>query len=271
MSYIWDDQSRKRVLGQITRYLHNQSVSDIDNFSTRLVSAVAAFVKKRGEYPGNVNLKTILSDLRTSVFRANTHFKKPEFSSWFLATLEAEGGKTIRTIQATPQSPSSPLALRIFLDDIDSFQEVRQLSATDVAKNVPLNVPESKIKESIAKILGEPFLQKDWGGEIADLFSTHLFYQGKRLASGFLLKGPAVKGTLTIKYLGKNADQIVRLTNTPLDLYLVQFVGPIAQAVADHLEAHTRQAAQRAGHNLRYCLVDGTDTARLLMAYGEMG
>jgi hypothetical protein len=184
--------------------------------------------------------------------------------------LQAEGANVIHTEERSETTADNE-AIRISIDDIDSFQKVKSISPHEVRTQVPLKLPESQIKQAFADILGEPFISKDWGGELADLFSTHLIYQGKRLAVGFLLKGPGIKSTtLTINRLGKNGDQIVRLTSINLDLYTVQFVGTISQAVVEHLEAQVKQAAQKARQSRYYCVIDGTDTIRLLRAYRKL-
>lgn len=270
MMYQWNSESRKKVLGRVAQHLHDRGARDIDSFASRLIAETANFVEVKGRFPGNIEIQAILRSLRTSLFTANRHITKRGFASWIAAVLEAEGAAAIRPLQVPSEAVSTCRAVRISIDEIDSFREVRRISTHDVEKMVPLEIPESNIKQSIVQILGEPFVSKDWGGETADLFTSHIVYQAKRLAAGFLLKGPAVKGTLTIKYLGKNGDQIVRLTSTSLDLYVVQFVGPIAQMVVDHLDAHVHQAAQRVGKDRYYCVMDGTDTARLLKAYQKL-
>ncbi len=45
-------------------------------------------------------------------------------------------------------------------------------------------VPEEKVKEAFAEIIGEPTVPKDWGGERSDLFSSRVELDGKRISSG---------------------------------------------------------------------------------------
>jgi hypothetical protein len=271
MSFTWDEQSRKRVLGRIAQHLHDEGAKDLDGFSSGLISKIGEHVAKQGEFPHELELKAVMRSIKTSLVRENYHLRNKELTSWLAGLLAAEGQSSIRPISILAKGGLASQVSRISIDDIGSFQEVRKVSFHEVQGLVPLKIPETEIKQNIAQIIGEPFVPKDWGGEIADLFSTHLTYQGKRLASGFLLKGPGVKQhTLTINHLGKNGDQVVRLTSTSLDLYVVQFVGPIAPAVVDHLEAHVRQAAGKAGQTRYYCVIDGTDTARLFKAYGKL-
>jgi hypothetical protein len=270
VKYEWNGDSRKRILGRTAQYLHNQGAIDGDGFLLRFISKIAIYVEQKGEFPDDNEIKGLFKDLKTSFFKSNRTITKDDFAFWIAKTLDSEKTGAIYPVQAQDRIVS-PIAQRITIDDIDSFQSVRQTTARSISSYVPLNISESVIKQNIADILAELFVHKDWAGETADLFTSQIMYQGKRLlAAGFLLKGPAVKGTLTIKYLGKNGDQIVRLTSVSLDLYAVQFVGPIHQAVIDHLDAHVLKAAQKAGKNRLYCIIDGLDTARLLKAYQKL-
>lgn len=269
MIYQWNSESRKKVLGRVAQHLHDRGARDIDGFASRLIAEIASFVEARGRFPGNIEIQTLLGRSRTSLFTANRQITKKDLASWIVKTLANEGNTAIQPLKPS-EAVSACKAVRISIDEIDSFHEVRKVSPHDVDKLVPLTIPEASIKQSLAQILGEPFVPKDWGGETADLFTSYVVYQDKRLAAGFLLKGPAVKGTLTIRQLGKNGDQVVRLTSNSLDLYAVQFVGPIAQTVVDHLDAHVYQVAQMAKRDKYYCVIDGTDTARLLKAYQKL-
>jgi hypothetical protein len=254
MTYQWDSESRKRVLGRVAQHLHDRGARDIDGFVSRLMAEIASFVEAKGGLPGNTEIQAILGNLRTPLFKANRQVIQKDIASWIAKTLASEGKTAIQPLTPS-EAVSTCKAVRVGIDEIDSFHEVRKVSPHDVDKLVPLTIPESSIKRSLAQILGEPFVPKDWGGETADLFTSYVVYQNKRLAAGFLLKGPAVKGTLTIRQLGKNGDQVVRLTSNSLDLYAVQFVGPIAQTVVDHLDAQVYQAAQMAKRDRYYYLV----------------
>lgn len=264
MTYEWDADSRKRILGEIARHIHNQGVTDLHNFSKRIVTIIAAMIEKNGEFPKENQIRDILQGLKSNIFGANSGFTKSAFGSWLITLLKSENSGAIRPCQKNSIIPSGIGISRISIDDIDSFENVKEISASDIKSYIPLNLPESQIKQSIADILGEPFISSDWGGETADLFSSHVVYKGTRLATGFLLKGPSLKGTLKIKNLGKNGDQVVRMTSVTLDLYIIQFVGPIDQNVIEHLESQVVLAAQKAMRSRYYCLIDGADTARII-------
>jgi hypothetical protein len=72
---------------------------------------------------------------------------------------------------------------------------------------------------------------------------------------------------MTIADCGRSGDQLVRLFNSPADLFAIQFVGRIAEAViADALgKIRERRGSGKSGHLL---IINGQDTARLLRAYG---
>jgi hypothetical protein len=267
--YEWNSESRKKVLGTVAQHLHDKGARDIDGFASRLIAEIAYFVEAKGRFPEITEIQALLGHLRTSLFTANRQITKKDLAAWVAKTLASEGNMAVQSLEPS-EAGSACKAVRISIDEIDSFRAVQKVSPHNVDGLVPLAIPESTIKRSLAQILGEPFVHKDWGGETADLFTSCVVYQTKRLAAGFLLKGPAVKGTLTIRQLGKNGDQVVRLTSNSLDLYVVQFVGPIAQTVVDHLDAHVCQAAQKTTRDKYYCVIDGTDTARLLRAYQKL-
>ena len=71
-----------------------------------------------------------------------------------------------------------------------------------------MGIPEETIKSSIADILHEGNLPKDWGGEKSDLFTCNISVGGRFMPSAFLLKGPAKFLEMKMSHLGKNGDQI---------------------------------------------------------------
>lgn len=83
-----------------------------------------------------------------------------------------------------------------------------------------------------------------------------------------MLKGNGLKApTMEIKHCGKNGDQIVRLFESPAELFIVQFVGNISEAIIKDVEGKIEQLNRR-GKQSYYCIINGSDTARLLHAYG---
>lgn len=154
----------------------------------------------------------------------------------------------------------------VFVDDLDPFSEVQQVKPADVKTLVPLNHSEDEIQKGLEQIIGENFHKTDWGGELNDLHSTYFTHKGRRKTVAFLLKGYGTKGKLTIAKCGKNGDQIVRLTMIDADIYFIQHVGPITEEVRQDISQKV-ELLRRKGKEVQYCLIDGTDTARILKAY----
>lgn len=104
--------------------------------------------------------------------------------------------------------------------------------------------------------------RKTGGGERSDIYTRLVSVAGERKRAAFILKGPGTRGTLFPAKLGKRGDQIQRAFTEPADIVILQYVGRIDSSVDQQLEVF----AEAAG--IRYCVLDGTDTARLLVAYG---
>ena len=88
---------------------------------------------------------------------------------------------------------------------------------------------------------------------------------GRRVQTAIALKGPSAGNKITIASYGKNADQIVRLFEEPAELFIVQANGFFESTLVKHVD----QTARAVGRPVNYCLVDGTDTARLLLALAD--
>ncbi len=166
-----------------------------------------------------------------------------------------------------------PLQTRVYVEDIESFSKVRDINPECVRsflKDGRINLEEDKVQRAIENILGETFHKNDHGGEINDL-STHVKFCGKQRAAAFLLKG---RGTMSrelqIADCGSNGDQIVKLFWTPADLYVVQYVGHVSDTVVADVMGKVEQERNR-GKDACCCIMNGTDTARLMFAYGFLG
>ena len=150
-----------------------------------------------------------------------------------------------------------------FIEDIDEFSECRKIPMPTVEDaKIMKQISENAFKHSLAKILGDGTV-KDWGGEMSDHFSSHFHLNGKRVKAAFLLKGPANFTTMSLNHLGKNNDQIYRLSKEPADLLVVQHSHDISPAVQETLRAFAVQPS----NPRRYMLIDGRDSLRLLKAY----
>ena len=150
--------------------------------------------------------------------------------------------------------------------DIDEFaKSVRVRAPAQQWMLAMRTLPEQHVKEALVDILEET-PRKDWGGEQADHFSASLHVGGKRMTAAFLLKGPSRFSEMTPVMLGKQADQIYRIAQTPARILIVQHCHHIGEAVRETLRAF----ALRPPHPKFYCLIDGRDTFRILKAYKKL-
>lgn len=147
-----------------------------------------------------------------------------------------------------------------FIEDFDEFSKVRNV---DKPKNFePMkHISEAAFKTCLAKIIGDS-TKKDWGGEMSDHFTSQIHLTGQRLTGAFLLKGPSQFRPMNLNHLGKNNDQIFRLSQEPADV-LFQHSHNIESAV----RATLRAFAVQPGRPRRYCLIDGLDSLWLLQSY----
>jgi len=261
----------------ILNYVQQRGLEDYDDFSWKLTEKVLEEFSR-----GNFNVEKIIQKIPTRFFRMNS-LKREEFFSRNFATLILKKWKEPKALKYPLRDLDKQAIVhltriqkqrgsykQISVDEVDSFKEVRKVSAELVAKMVPLKVRERQIKAWFAEIIGEPFTQKDWGGEPNDLYSNRVKLRGKRVPTAFLLKGPGVKGTLTAAKCGKNGDQILRLVKAyNARLFIVQFVGKIHPNLTDTFEAHVAYESRK-GKQLSYCIIDGVDSARIFLAYGKM-
>jgi hypothetical protein len=158
---------------------------------------------------------------------------------------------------------------QVYIDTIDSFDKIREVNRIQTKSELEnlRSIPEVKIKEAFAEIIGEPTIPKDWGGERSDLFSDRIIFDGKRISTAFAFKGPAKFEPMTVAHLGKNGDQIDRLFSEPADLFVLQHCHEITTSV----RATMRAFAQQIGMLRLFCVIDGYDTMRLLRAYNKCG
>jgi hypothetical protein len=155
----------------------------------------------------------------------------------------------------------------VWVDEIDSFSRVKGLRPPSWAHVSRLkDIPERTIKQAFQEIIGEPFSQKDWGGEHSDLDTTHVTWSGKRRVALFAFKGPAKFGLLHPGDMGKNGDQIDRLFHHNADIYVVQHCHKFAPSVRNMMRMY---ATTLPGRN--FVMIDGADTYRILRAYGKCG
>jgi len=173
-----------------------------------------------------------------------------------------------------PRYTDLPVGIRLYVEDIDSFRAVRDVNPQQVSHLLTaqgyLDLSEDQIQLAIEQILDVAMHKKDWGGETNDLYSANTVVNGARVASAFLLKGNGLrKKTMQIADCGKNGDQLVRLVDSPAQLFFVQFVGNVSENVIRDIEG--KIAVHRgSGVDAHFCIMDGQDTARVLLAYGKL-
>lgn len=148
-----------------------------------------------------------------------------------------------------------------YVEDFDEFAKVASIPTPKDSKAMR-SISELAFKTCIARLIGGT-TEADWGGEQSDFYSSHLHLGGRRVKGAFLFKGPARFSPMTLNNLGKNNDQIVRLSHEPADILVVQHCHDIRPAVRKTLRAFAVQPSRPR----RYCLIDGRDSLRLLTAY----
>ena len=174
----------------------------------------------------------------------------------------------------TPKDSNDPIDLwhnyehyNIYPEDIDEFSKIKKVPDPPVQEWISYmeNIPENEIKIRLCEIINiKP--KKDWGGEINDLYTSSLHINSKRLHAAFLLKGPSKFKEMVPCHLGKNADQIYRLSMSPANILIIQHSHEIGEAVHATLRAFAV-----APHNPRYyCMINGKDTYKILKTYNKL-
>lgn len=153
---------------------------------------------------------------------------------------------------------------QITVDDLSSFARVQEVPTTQELGN---QLSEEEIKVGIQKCLGEGGEFKDWGGEVADVFTTRLGLQGRRRPAAFALKGPGERGKLRPGKMGKNGDQLQRLFEAPADVFVVQYVRQVDLSVHKQMELLAIAKSLMTGNIAYWGVIDGFDSYRLAVAY----
>ncbi|MFE2615323.1 hypothetical protein ACFXA2_17070 [Micromonospora chalcea] len=150
---------------------------------------------------------------------------------------------------------------RVYPSEVDQFRHINfaePCTSSDLQKLE--QTPEEVVKNSIAVLLGEPYVPKDWGGERSDLYTSTMFVRGVQVSTAWLFKGPGSRGPMTVRTLGSRGDQIVRLFSEPADVLVLQHYREITTAVISMMEAHAHDSRRPR----RFMILDGADTARIL-------
>ena len=180
---------------------------------------------------------------------------------------DAKAGKITISIRTQPIKDKAIRVDFITVDDIDNFQKVRNVSFAKANQIHPKQLKEKVFKYGLARILGETGEFQDWGGEKNDLYSVNCKIKGKRCRCAIALKGRATAPPLTIKKLGKNANQIPHLFESSAEVFIIQFEGQILEEVVQQMETYSVHKSKQTGSLIRYGIIGGDDSARLRLAY----
>jgi hypothetical protein len=162
-------------------------------------------------------------------------------------------------------SPQRAQVTTITIDDIASFQKVTRVDHR--APEIGDELSEAEFKNGLQRIVGEDGRFKDWGGEVADLFTSRFRIERRRRSVALALKGPGTKGKLTPGKMGKNGDQIQRLFEAPAEVFLVQYCRQIDLAVPAQMKQLAIAKSLMTRARVFYGVIDGKDSKRLVRAY----
>lgn len=167
-------------------------------------------------------------------------------------------------LAAQRRSEARPPLIQV--DQIDSFGRVSSVPPSAVMDLCPLDLLEDDVERMITTIIGEPFRQKDWGGELDDVFTQGVQLGGRSVRASFMLKGRGLGSVMKMKDLGTNGDQVMRMVRQPAELFVVQHVNRIDASVYSHLgDAIVARRAE--GQQAVGSVWDGVAVARLGVAY----
>lgn len=263
-----DTSTRIAVLNLVLNYILSRRWTDYDDFSVRLAGGI---LKKNPRT--EKELLVLISRLGGQFFKLNDNLPKEDFAKGFplrLVVKAVDSGVVFSNRQIVRVHETirvlKPNVERLYIDEIDSFSKVKEIDRDQVISLVPVDVSEGHIKNALCKILSVSDPPKDWGGERSDLY-TDVKYHGKLIPAAFMLKGRGTAGKLTVKKCGKNGDQIIRLVEEPARIFVVQHVNSIDPNVIKLLEIAVGSISKQRS-TFYYCVMDGIETARLLLAYG---
>lgn len=155
---------------------------------------------------------------------------------------------------------------RVYPSNVDNFDSIdweTPLTADQIAATTITE--EAVVKSAIAELLHEFNVEKDWGGELSDLYTLNLRLDGQQISSAWLLKGKSVRRQMKIADLGKNGDQIVRLASEPAHLLVMQSNCGQTAAVQHMLGAFAHDMR----YPRRYMVLDGDATGKILRDSGH--
>jgi hypothetical protein len=171
------------------------------------------------------------------------------------------------TTSVTIKGTSGPKIRMVTIDDIDEFARVKTVKASETDQLTD-RLSEEKTKIGFHKILAEPHIANDWGGETSDIYTSRASIRGTRYPAAFALKGPAKRGKLFPGKMGKKGEQIQRLFQSPGQIHFVQYEGEIEDSVTYQMQ-QLATAKSLLGQQIFYGVIDDVDTRRVRIAYPE--
>lgn len=161
---------------------------------------------------------------------------------------------------------SKPQAIRLYVDDIDSFKKVRNIKKAHLL-NIH-SISERQINRCICKILNN-VEKNDWGGERNDIFGS-IVLSGKRKPAAFALKGKGTRGILTLNKMGHKGDQVQRLFESSAEVHFLVYHDTIDERVCDQMQIMAiHKSVINGNKKIFYCIIDGSDLERLISVYPE--
>jgi hypothetical protein len=228
----------------------------------------------------NIGLLTKGRNKNPAAGRSETFYqKRPEIAVHKNRLLKLATDPKARNALATKRRPAIAVNVKtvrveypkklvrvrhITIDDIDSFKAVAGVAP---AATKLTGLSEAAFRSGIQSIIGEKGVFKDWAGEKSDLMTTRLTFQGKRVRAAFAFKGPGQSGKLTIAKMGKNGDQGPRLFEEAADIFVIQHWSQIDAQVHKFVETLAVAKSVTSSREVRFCLIDGQDSDRLVRAY----
>lgn len=243
-----NDEYFKSVRGAVLERIHKERHQDYGGFS-KIAAEVALALP-----PDNFTeeeFKKQISKHSTQFFKFNQIEDRDRLLELVFKDIEQVA------------DPSDSGSSQLYIEEIDSFSAATDVEPSNLDIDGRLEISEEEVKNRMRQIIDEPFTQADWGGERNDLFTSEVRLFGNRVDTAFMLKGPSVSGEMHVSDAGKRGDQVQRLFESPAELFIVQFNGKFE----DRMIQHIKEQAEIANADY-YCIMNGTDTARVLKAYG---
>lgn len=268
---IGRSKARRNVFAAI--YRGKKQVKTVEELMEATGLSQVRVLQEAGRLAGNGIVEKVKVDGRTAYKKDETYsyhkekvldvVEHPEKKAQYPTKQEPRATGT--TTYRITLSRSQPTPQEVTVDEIEAFAQVKQRPRAPKAVRLS-DVLESRIKRFLKRVVGETYEFRDWGGEKNDLYTNKLRFRGARRTAAFAIKGRATRGPLTPKKMGKNGDQIGRLVSSEAQLFLVVYHSKVDQAIHEQLRAYAVGRAL-AGNRVYYCVIDGSDLARLVDAY----